>query len=86
MSEAYISLKWGTINGWKNISEDIVTLLEEYWKDGRPFGSMSDRPNEERRLILCKIIDAFDGELQNDWTGKNMTKEEAKKYIMEYDK
>lgn len=35
--------------------------------------------------IICEVIDALDGTIQNDWTGKMMTKDEAKAYIMEYD-
>jgi len=34
--------------------------------------------------MLCEVIDLIDGEIQNDWTGEKMTKDEAKKYVLEY--
>lgn len=37
-----------------------------------------------RRRALCNLIDAIDGEIMNDWSGEQMTKEEAKQYVMEY--
>lgn len=47
-------------------------------------GFAQDRPDEKRRKILCTLLDIFDGTIINDWTGKDMSNEEAKLYIMEY--
>jgi len=47
---------------------------------------MTDHPTEERKQLLCKVIDKLNGEIQNDWTGEMLSKEEAKKYILEYGK
>ena len=38
----------------------------------------------EQKTALCALIDAVDGLIYNDWTGENMTKDAAKKYVMEY--
>lgn len=80
-----LSFKWGTLKGWSSVNKECIPLLEKYFADGVPLGCASDRPTEDRKKILCEAIDLFIGELHNDWTGKQMTKDEAKKYVMEYD-
>ena len=45
---------------------------------------MLQKDTQEQKEILCKVIDLIDGEIENDWSGEIMSKEEAKKYIMEY--
>jgi hypothetical protein len=81
-----LSLKWGTIKGWDNISPALQPLLEEYYKDGQPMSAMADRPDQHRREILCKIIDAHTGEIYLDWDGIYVDKEKAKEYVLNYDK
>ena len=46
--------------------------------------AMADKPTQDRREILCELIDQFDGEIWNDWDGVKMSKEDAKKYVREY--
>lgn len=80
-------LKWGTVKRWDFKNEDCEAwqLLKEYLKDS-PLSCMANHPTEERKELLCKVIDKLNGEIQNDWTGEIMTKEEAKKYILQYGK
>ncbi len=77
-------LKWGTVKGWDNIGDTCAEILNRYFADGQPLGCASDRPDAARREILCELIDSLKGTITNDWTGKKMTKEEAKKYVREY--
>ncbi|MCK5612033.1 hypothetical protein KAR91_59735 [Candidatus Pacearchaeota archaeon] len=86
MTDKSITFKWGTIKGWEGLNEKDIVFFNKYFEDGQSFSCMNDRPNEARKAILCDLIDSFDGTFFNDWDGENMTKEEAKKYIMEYDK
>lgn len=85
MSEHYLLLKWGTLKGW-NIPDDLIPILERYFDDGVPMSRMADRPDDSRKKILCELIDAFEGPIGNDWNGESYTKDEAKKYVMEYDR
>lgn len=77
-------LKWGSVKGWDDLSEKSQAILERYYADGVPMSAAMDKPDDERRAILCELIDQLDGEIHNDWTGKRMTKDEAKKYVLEY--
>ena len=77
-------LKWGTIKGWSGMEGACLELLNQYFADGRPLSCMADHPDEARKKILCELIDKFKGTIQNDWTGKKMSKKQAKKYVMEY--
>jgi hypothetical protein len=79
-----LRLKWGTIKGWSNLTEASGALLKEYFSDGVPTSCMDDHPDDRKKAILCKLIDQLDGEIQNDWSGEMMSKEEAKKYVLEY--
>lgn len=66
------------------MSEKSQAILERYFADGVPMSCMGDHPNADRKAILCELIDQLDGEIWNDWEGRTMTKDEAKKYVTEY--
>jgi hypothetical protein len=83
MSE-HLLLKWGTVKGWDNFTEKSQDILRRFFADGMCMSAMADKPDEQRRAILCELIDQLDGEIQNDWTGEAMSKDEAKKYVSEY--
>lgn len=79
-------LKWGTFKGWDLKSEAALQAARAYLDTGEhSLGSMQQRDTPEQKAALCKLIDAIDGTIRNDWSGKIMTKEEAKRYVMEYD-
>ena len=46
--------------------------------------AMAQSDDPEQRAALCDLIDAIDGPITDDWSGEDMTKDEAKKYVMEY--
>lgn len=77
-------LKWGTIKGWNNFSEKSQEIVGRYFADGISMSCAMDHPDDARKRILCELIDQLDGEIQNDWSGEKMTKDEAKQYVMEY--
>ena len=79
-----LTLKWGSVKGWDNLTDKSVEILKRFFADGVPLSAMADRPTEDRKAILCELIDQFDGEIWNDWDGKEMTKAEAKQYVMSY--
>lgn len=81
-----LTLKWGSVKGWDNLSATSVAILQRFFADGVPLSAMSDHPDEARREILCELIDQLDGEIVNEWEGKVMTKDEAKAYVRDYAK
>lgn len=84
MSES-ITLKWGTLKGWSGIeSERSLALLKRYHEIGASFSVAMQRDTPEQKKIILDLIDSVDGEIWNDWEGKEMSKDEAKKYVAEY--
>jgi len=83
MSESLL-LKWGTIKGWDNFTEKSQEIVKRFFADGMCMSAAMDKPGEERRAILCELIDQLDGKIKNDWSGEIMSKEEAKKYVNDY--
>lgn len=80
-------LKWGTLKGWDLESEAALAAMQKYAETGQhSYGAMQQRDTPEQKQALCDLIDAIDGEIQNDWSGEMMTKEQAKAYVMEYGK
>jgi len=77
-------LKWGTVKGWSDLSDQSMEIMKRFFADGVCMSAAMDRPEKDRREILCELIDQIDGEIMNDWTGKTMDKAEAKKYVLEY--
>ena len=84
MSEEYLLLKWGTLKGWQLESEESLAAARKYEEGGMSISAMSQRDTDKQKAALCELIDAIDGPIHNDWSGEEMTKVEAKKYVMEY--
>lgn len=83
MTESLL-LKWGTVKSWRDLTERSVEIMKRYFEDGVSMSCMADHPDNNRKQILCELIDQFSGEIHNDWSGEEMSKDEAKKYIMDY--
>jgi hypothetical protein len=79
-------LKWGTVKGWDDLSDKSQEIMQRYFADGVPWSCATDKPDDARKAILCELIDQFDGEIQSDWSGEIMTKDEAKRYVQDYGK
>ena len=85
MSEEYLLLKWGTLKGWNVKSDACLAALKAYDDGGDvSFGAMQQRDTPAQKQAICDLIDAIDGTITNDWSGEDMTKDEAKQYVMEY--
>lgn len=83
MAESLL-LKWGTLKGWELEKDETKDILKRYYALGvSANGPMVQHDNPEQKAIICELIDAVD-EIQNDWSGEMMTKDEAKKYVMKY--
>lgn len=80
----FVSLKWGSIKGYRINDPETFKLLEEYYADGVPLSAMSDQPDTARKEILCKIIERIGKPVYMDWDGEYVPVEDAKKYVMEY--
>lgn len=80
-----LDLKWGTLKGWNfEGNEKAISLFNRYVDIGASMSAMAQRDTPEQKQIICELIDAVDGEIRNDWEGTVMSKDEAKKYVMDY--
>ncbi len=77
-------LKWGTLKGWELKTEKSKAIIRRYIDLGVSYSCMAQKDTPEGKQIICELIDAVDGEIQNDWTGNFMSKDEAKDYVMNY--
>jgi len=84
----YLTLKWGTLKSWDfNNSEKGIELLTEYRKIGSCYSAMAQQDTDRQKEIICELIDLCDGDtIYLEWDGKDVSKEEAKKYALEYNK
>jgi len=85
-SETYLTLKWGTLKSWNFEScEKAHPLLKEYNKIGSSLSAMTQRDTPRQKEIICELIDLCDGDtIFLDWDGKEVSKQEAKDYVMNY--
>lgn len=83
--DEYLLLKWGTLKGW-NVGDNKAAkaALQKYHDDPATLSVMMQRDTDRQKTALYELIDAINGEIQNDWSGEIMTKDEAKKYVREY--
>jgi hypothetical protein len=80
----HLVLKWGALKGWRCCDPKAYAALIRYGDFGMSPGAMQQHHSPEQKQALCDLIDAIDGEITNDWSGELMTKDEAKKYVLEY--
>ena len=80
-----LTLKWGTLKGWRCESDAMKEAKKAYMDaGGNSVSAMLQHDTAAQKAALCALIDATDGEIWNDWDGVVMTKDAAKKYVMEY--
>lgn len=82
----YITLKWGTLKSWKITSKKGKALLKRYGTIGYCASAVMQKDTPEQKEIICQLIDILSGEIVLDWDGRIVSKDEAKKYVMEYGK
>lgn len=86
MSE-HLALKWGTLKGWElNSDGPAMAAMERYHAIGEHVMSAAmQRDTPEQKQALCDVIDALDAEtVYLDWDGEYISKDAAKRYVMEY--
>jgi hypothetical protein len=82
-----ISLKWGTLKSWNIHSEKGREILQKWGSLGCSFGAMTQDDTPEQKQLICDLIDTCNAEtIYLEWDGKDVSKEEAKQYVMEYRK
>ena len=83
----YLTLKWGSLKAWNFKSEKARELLQRWYDLGVAWSAMSHHDTPEQKQIICELIDIGDFEtVYLDWDGKEVSKQEAKDYVMNYDK
>lgn len=79
----HLTLKWGTLKSWSFHSEKGLELLKEYNGIGSSMSAMMQKDTPRQKEIICELIDEGNfTEVYLDWDGKNVSKDEAKKYVM----
>lgn len=82
-----LTLKWGTLKSWHFDSVECQVLKNEYNGIGSSFSAMAQVDTPRQKEIICELIDRCDGDtIYLDWDGKDVPKDEAKKYVMEYNR
>lgn len=82
-----LTLKWGTLKGWKLKSPKAFELFKQWAALGSSMSAMMQRDTPEQKQLICEIIDAANLDtVCLDWEDKEVSKEEAKRYVMEYGK
>lgn len=70
---------------WQFDSETAKTLLNEYHEIGSEISAIEQHDTPRQKEIICELVDECDGDtIYLEWNGKDVSKEDAKKYVMEY--
>ncbi len=85
MSESTLYLKWGSYKGfYGKLNDQTLSLLNKYFEYSVNISAILQKDTLEQQKLLLDAIDAHDGKIVNDWSGEEMTKEQAKEYIVNY--
>ncbi|RIV79546.1 hypothetical protein D2V04_06130 [Pelagerythrobacter aerophilus] len=74
------------MKGW-DLNEDgpAFKALQRYHEEPTALGAMQQQDTDSQKQAICDIIDALDADtVYLDWDGKDVSKEEAKRYVLEY--
>lgn len=83
----YITLKWGTLKPCHLTNPALDPLIEEYDREGGSnISAMAQRDTPRQKEIICEMIEIIGKPVLNDWSGEEMSVEEAKEYVMNYGK
>lgn len=87
MSREFLLLKWGTLKGCGGLQDNPAAkdALRRYLAGPTSISAMAQHDTDSQKQALCDLIDAVNCEIHNDWSGDVMSKDEAKKYVREYD-
>ena len=81
----HLTLKWGVPKDWRLRRDETRALFQRYADLGWSWSAMAQPNTDAHKSVLCELIDALDADtIGNDWTGEDMTKEQAKEYVMTY--
>lgn len=80
----HLLLKWGALKGCNLETDKSKAAFKRYAEHGIAMGAMQQDYTPELKRAVCDLIDAIDGEIQNDWSGEMMSKEQAKDYVLNY--
>lgn len=79
-----LTLKWGSLKGWNFKHEKTIAAAQKFADLGMAWGAAQQIMTPEHKQALCDLIDVIDcDEIYLDWDGKYVSKDEAKKYVME---
>jgi len=82
-----LTLKWGTLKAWDFKRQETIDAAKRYAALGWSGSAMSQPNTSAHKAALCELIDIIDADtIGNDWEGTEMTKDEAKSYVMGYGK
>lgn len=86
-NQSYLTLKWGTLKAWNfKGNEEAIELLKRYHEIGASLSAVLQKDTPEQKEIICKLIDLVPSEIYLDWDGQYVSKEDAKKYVLDYGK
>lgn len=87
MKKGSLTLKWGTLKAWDfRYNPKAQKAYKEYCEIGSTASAMMQKDTPRQKELIIEMIDAVPGQICNDWTGKMMTKKEAKEYVLNYGK
>lgn len=83
----HISLKWGTLKSWKVSGDECMDILKKWAAIGYSHSAMTQNDTPEQKQLICDLIDKANIEtVYLDWDNIDVSKEDAKKYVMNYGK
>lgn len=84
-TEDHLTLKWGSLKSWHLTSPKGKELLQKYFDLGSSASAITHHDTPEQKDLICQMIDECGAaEIYLAWDGKSVSKDEAKKYVMEY--
>jgi hypothetical protein len=80
-----LTLKWGTVKDWHLETDEAAAAIQKWADFGVSMSAATHNDSPEQKQALLEAIDLMD-EIWLDWEGKKVSREEAKKYVLNFGK
>lgn len=78
-----LNLKWGTAKGWHLETDEAKAAMQKWADYGVSMSAALHHDTPEQQQALIEAIDLMD-EIWLDWEDRQVTREEAKEYVLNY--
>ncbi len=78
-----LTLKWGTVKAWHLETDEAKAAFKKWADGGVSMSAAMHEDSPEQKQQILDLINTMD-EIWLDWDGKQVSRDEAREYVLNY--